>query len=48
MILEALKNNPQISCLQCSLMKLSTTNLVVGHVSEVRHVWETVLEPASD
>jgi hypothetical protein len=48
MILEILKSNPQISCLQCSLKKLSTTHLIVGHVSEVRFVWETGLEPGTD
>ena len=48
MILETLKSKPQISCLQCSLKKLSTTNLVVGHVSEVIFVWETELEPGTD
>jgi len=37
-ILEILKSNPQISCLQCSLKKLSTSNLTVRHVSDVGFV----------
>ena len=48
MILETLKSNPQVRCLQCSLKKLSTTNLVVGHASEVRFVWETGMESGTD
>jgi len=48
MILETLKSSSHISCLQCSLKKLSTTNLIVGHVSEVRFVWEAGLELGTD
>ena len=48
MILETLKSNPHVRWLQRSLKKLSTTNLIVGHLSEVTFVWETGLEPGTD